>query len=59
VRVKRKDGVWSFLIKINGKLYGEGDLISFTHDGIRFTWRVQGGDDKKLKFLRIQARLVE
>ena len=59
--VKAEDGTVRSAININGNIYVDGDLMSFTHDGIRFTWRIQGldGKDKKLKLKRMQARLVE
>lgn len=58
---KAEDGTTRSSISINGNIYVDGDLMSFTHDGVRFTWRIQGLDskDKKLKLKRIQARLVE
>ena len=58
---KAEDGTTRSSISINGNVYVDGDLMSFTHDGARFTWRIQGldGKDKKLKLKRIQARLIE
>ena len=58
---KAEDGTTRSSISINGNIYVDGDLMSFTHDGVRFTWRIQGLDskDKKLKLKRIQARLIE
>ena len=58
---KAEDGTVRSSININGNIYVDGDLMSFTHDGIRFTWRIQGldGKDKKLKLKRVQSRLVE
>ena len=58
---KAEDGTTRSSISINGNIYVDGDLMSFTHDGARFTWRIQGldGKDKKLKLKRIQARLIE
>lgn len=58
---KAEDGTVRSSININGNIYVDGDLMSFTHDGIRFTWRIQGlnGKDKKLKLKRVQARLIE
>ena len=44
-------------VTINGKIYGDGDLISFNHNGYRFTWRIrQLTDNNTLKLLRIRAR---
>ena len=63
VTVKAEDGTVRSAININGNIYVDGDLMSFTHDGIRFTWRIQGldskGKDKKVKLVRVKARLVE
>ncbi len=61
VTVKAEDGTVRSAININGNIYVDGDLMSFTHDGIRFTWRIQGldGKEKKVKLVRIRARLVE
>ena len=47
-------------VTINGKIYGDGDLISFNHNGYRFTWRIkQLTDNNTLKLLRIKARELE
>ena len=61
VTVKAEDGTVRSAININGNIYVDGDLMSFTHDGIRFTWRIQGldGKEKKVKLVRVKARLVE
>ena len=61
VTVKAEDGTVRSAININGNIYVDGDLMSFTHDGIRFTWRIQGldGKEKKIKLVRVKARLVE
>ena len=58
---KAEDGTTRSSININGNIYVDGDLMSFTHEGVRFTWRIQGldGKDKKLKLKRVQARLIE
>ena len=58
---KAEDGTTRSSININGNIYVDGDLMSFTHDGARFTWRIQGldGKDKKLKLKRVQARIIE
>ncbi len=47
-------------ISINGRIYGNGDLISTNHDGYRFTWRVKGlTDSKTLKLVRLRARELD
>ena len=47
-------------VTINGKIYADGDLISFNHNGYRFTWRVkQLTDNNTLKLIRIKARELE
>ena len=47
-------------VTINGKIYGDGDLVSFNHNGYRFTWRIkQLTDNNTLKLLRIKARELE
>ena len=44
------------MVVINGKVYAEGDLVSVTHDETRFTWRVEGLNDAKLRLVRIRAQ---
>ena len=47
-------------VTINGKIYADGDLISFNHNGYRFTWRVRElTDNNTLKLLRVKARELE
>ena len=47
-------------VTINGKIYADGDLISFNHNGYRFTWRVkQLTENNTLKLLRVKARELE
>ena len=47
-------------VTINGKIYADGDLVSFNHNGYRFTWRVkQLTDNNTLKLIRIKARELE
>ena len=47
-------------ITINGKIYADGDLVSFNHNGYRFTWRVRElTDNNTLKLLRVKARELE
>ena len=57
---KAEDGTTRSTISINGNIYGDGDLMSVTHEGIRFTWRVQGlAGGEKLRLERIKARRVK
>lgn len=47
-------------VTINGKIYSGGDLVSFNHNGYRFTWRVRElTDNNTLKLLRVKARELE
>ena len=47
-------------IAINGRIYGDGDLISVNHDGWRFTWRVKKlTENKTLQLVRVRARDLE
>ena len=47
-------------VTINGKIYADGDLVSFNHNGYRFTWRVkQLTENNTLKLLRVKARELE
>ena len=47
-------------VTINGKIYADGDLVSFNHNGYRFTWKVRElTDNNTLKLLRIKARELE
>lgn len=55
--VTTQDGRTRSTVNINGNIYGDGDLMSVTHDGIRFTWRVKGlAGGEKLKLERLRAR---
>lgn len=46
-------------ISINGKIYADGDFVSVTHDGYRFTWRVKGlSDNSTLVLERIKWKEV-
>lgn len=58
---KAEDGSTRSSISINGNIYGDGDLMSVTANGIRFTWRVKGLDsgERKLRLERMRARRVE
>ena len=54
------DGTKRQCIMINGLAYGDGDLISITHENRRFTWRVQGlTKGATVKLSRVRARLLE
>jgi len=45
---------------INGRIYGDGDFVSFNHLGYRFTWRVQRlTDSNTLKLLRVRMRELD
>jgi len=47
-------------VSINGKVYADGDYISVTHAGKRFTWKMLGlNDSYVLKLTRIRVRNVE
>ena len=58
---KAEDGTVRASININGNIYVDGDLVSFTHEDVRFTWRIRGldGKERKLKLERIRARHIE
>lgn len=61
-RVKLRDdaGVLCTSVMINGNTYVDGDLVSFTYDHRRFTWRVTGlTDSGTLKLERVKARYLE
>lgn len=47
-------------VTINGKIYADGDLISFNHEGRRFTWRVKNlSEGGTLKLVRVRVREIE
>lgn len=47
-------------VTINGRIYGDGDLISFNHEGRRFTWRVKNlTEGGTLKLIRVRVREIE
>lgn len=55
--VKTQDGQVRATISINGNIYGDGDYMSTTLDGVRFTWRVRWGDGgQKLRLEHVRAR---
>ena len=54
------DGMRRSSVMINGKAYADGDFVSVTHSGRRFTWKVIGlNDSDVLKLVRIRAKKVE
>ena len=58
--ITTQDGKTRSTISINGNIYGDGDLMSVTHEGIRFTWRIKGlAGGEKLKLERLKARRVK
>ena len=60
VRARLDDGHESSSVVINGKTYGDGDLISVTQGKNRFTWRVRGlVDGKTVRLDRVAARHLE
>ena len=60
VKLREDDELQNTSVVINGKVYADGDQISFTHDSRRFTWRVEGLSDKnKLKLVRVRAKYLE
>ena len=55
-----EDGKTRSTISINGNIYGDGDLMSVTCEGVRFTWRINGlAGGEKLRLERIRARRVK
>lgn len=60
VRAKVDDGHETSSVIINGKTYGDGDLISVTQGKNRFTWRLRGlTDGKTVRLDRVAARHLE
>ena len=60
VKLREEDVLQNTSVVINGKVYADGDLVSFTHDSRRFTWRVEGLTDRNtLKLVRIRAKYLE
>ena len=60
VKVREDDVLQNTSVVINGKVYADGDLISFTHDSRRYTWRVEGLSEKnKLKLVCVRAKYIE
>lgn len=57
--VTMQDGRTRSTISINDNIYGDGDLMSVTHEGIRFTWRIKGlAGGEKLRLERLRARRI-
>ena len=61
LRATGDDGGYSRqALSINGRIYADGDLVSFNHAGKRFTWKVktltEGGT---LKLTRVKFRELE
>jgi len=47
-------------VTINDRIYADGDLISFNHNGRRFTWRVKSlTEGGTLKLIRVRVREIE
>ena len=60
VKLREDDVYQNSSVVINGKVYADGDLVSFTHDSRRFTWRLDGlSDTNKLKLVRVRAKYLE
>ena len=60
VKLREDDVLQNTSIVINGKVYADGDLVSFTHNSRRYTWRVEGLTDRNtLKLVRIRAKYIE
>ncbi len=58
--VKTQDGQVRATICINGNIYGDGDYMSTTLDGVRFTWRVRWVDGgQKLRLEHVRARRIK
>ena len=58
--ITTQDGKTRSTISINDNIYGDGDLMSVTHEGIRFTWRIKGlAGGEKLKLERLRARRIQ
>ena len=56
-QVTEKDGGRRQSITINGRIYGNNDLISVNHDSRRFTWRIRElTEGKTLKLVRVRVR---
>ena len=54
------DGKKRHSVIINGRTYGDGDLISINHEDHRFTWRVQGlTEGATLRLMRLRVRDID
>ena len=59
VKLREDDASENSSVVINGKVYSNGDLVSFTHDSRRFTWRYEGlSDQNKLTTIRVNPRVL-
>ena len=59
-KFREEDELQNTSVVINGKVYSNGDLVSFTHDSRRFTWRYEGlTDQNKLKLTQVRAKYLE
>ena len=57
VKAHADDGREASSIVVNGRVYGDGDLISVTHGKNRFTWRVgKLVDGRTVRLNRVAAR---
>ena len=60
MKFREEDELQNTSVVINGKVYSNGDLVSFTHDSRRFTWRYEGlTDQNKLKLTQVRAKYLE
>ena len=60
MKFREEDELQNTSVVINGKVYSNGDLVSFTHDSRRFTWRYDGlSDQNKLKLTPVRAKYLE
>ena len=60
MKFREEDELQNTSVVINGKVYSNGDLVSFTHDSRRFTWRYEGlSDQNKLKLTPVRAKYLE
>ena len=60
MKFREEDELQNTSVVINGKVYSNGDLVSFTHDSRRFTWRYEGlTDQNKLRLSPVRAKYLE
>ena len=56
-QITQEDGSRRQSITINGRIYGNDDVISVNHDSRRFTWRIKElTEGKTLKLVRVRVR---